>query len=108
MEQKEISIGFTSTDNEESSFDDGQPPCWSIFSYVVPPLYCLLAIGIIGAYITGFILTELQSTLLYALLGGCMAMSIFSAWLVYIAPTFHDQIDRLGEANDTYKDQLNR
>ena len=116
MEQKEISIGVTTDDEnasllnneEESSLDDDQPPCWNILSYVIPPLYCLLVIGILGTYITGFILTELQSTFLYSLLGGTMAMSNFSAWLVFIAPTFQDQISRLEEANDTYKQQLNR
>jgi len=112
MEQKEISIGLNreneDVDNEEneSSDNSNQPPCWNIFSYVIPPLYCFLTIGILGAYITGFVLVELQTTLLYALLAGSMVISIFSAWMVYISPSFHDQIDRLEEENDTYKDQL--
>lgn len=119
MEQKEISVGLMRSEDaddeeskmlidkeEEEESNSNQPPCWNIFSYVIPPLYCLLTIGILGAYITGFVLTELQGTLLMALLAGAMVISMFSAWMVYISPSFHDQIDRLEEENDNYKDQL--
>ena len=95
---------FIDDDNDSSS--SSPPCCWQYLTYLISPFYILCSIGILAAYITGFVLVDLKSTLICSILGASSFLSMFSAYMIYLAGSMDDQIDRLEEENDNYQNEL--
>jgi len=77
-----------------------------IFGRVIPSLYALFAIGILGMYITGFVTTDLKDIMIWAILGTSLISSLLGAWAVYKYGVIQDQIDRLKEENAKYEHEI--
>lgn len=77
-----------------------------IFGRVIPFLFGLFALLILGMYITGFAETDFKKWLIWAILGTSLLASFLGAWAVYKYGVIQDQIDRLKEENKKYEYEI--
>jgi len=78
-----------------------------IFGRLIPFLYGLFAIAILGMYVTGFVAETLKDVMIWAILGTSLVSSLLGAWAVYKYGVIQDQIDRLKEENAKYEHEIN-
>ena len=74
-----------------------------IFGRIIPFLYGLFALGILGMYVTGFVEQDLKDMMIWTILGTSLVSSLLGAWAVYKYGVIQDQIDRLKEENAKYE-----
>eukprot|EP01084_Bolivina_argentea_P154331 269051_1 len=77
-----------------------------LFGRVIPFLYGLFAICILGMYVTGFVAEDLKKLMIWAILGTSLISSLLGAWAVYKYGVIQDQIDRLKEENSKYEHEI--
>lgn len=73
------------------------------FGRLIPFLYGLFAIGILGMYVTGFAAVQFKDIMIWSILGTSLISSLLGAWAVYKYGVIQDQIDRLKEENAKYE-----
>ena len=73
------------------------------FGRLIPFLYGLFAVGILGMYVTGFAAVEFKDIMLWSILGTSLISSVLGAWAVYKYGVIQDQINRLKEENEKYE-----
>eukprot|EP00485_Elphidium_margaritaceum_P000567 CAMPEP_0202701110 /NCGR_PEP_ID=MMETSP1385-20130828/14216_1 /ASSEMBLY_ACC=CAM_ASM_000861 /TAXON_ID=933848 /ORGANISM="Elphidium margaritaceum" /LENGTH=289 /DNA_ID=CAMNT_0049358449 /DNA_START=84 /DNA_END=956 /DNA_ORIENTATION=- len=76
------------------------------FGRLIPFLYGLFAVGILGMWITGFVQRSMQDVMIWAILGTSLISSLLGAWAVYKYGVIQDQIDRLKVENQKYEHEI--
>merc|ERR1712032_667191 len=76
------------------------------FGRLIPFLYGLFAIGILGMYVTGFAASQFKDIMIWSILGTSLISSLLGAWAVYKYGVIQDQIDRLKEENAKYEHEI--
>lgn len=77
-----------------------------VFGKLIPTIFAILGIVILGVWIWGFIQTNMKRIIIWIILGCSLLASMLGAWAVYKYGVIQDQIDRLKEENTKYQAEI--
>eukprot|EP01084_Bolivina_argentea_P063458 115868_1 len=99
------SIQDEETDANDEEIEKGKKFI-NMFGRMLPYLYGMFAIGILGVYVTGFVMSDLADIMIIAMLGAILILAFLGVWAVYKYGVIQDQIERLKDANDVYEYEI--
>mmetsp|Transcript_9159 Transcript_9159/g.11454 ORF Transcript_9159/g.11454 Transcript_9159/m.11454 type:complete len:276 (-) Transcript_9159:260-1087(-) len=102
IEMKERELEET---QEDAEVESGKK-FLKVFGKLIPSIFALLALGILGVWIWGFIDVEMKKIIIWIILGCSLLASMLGAWAVYKYGVIQDQIDRLKEENTKYQAEI--